>query len=70
MNKFVYWCGVYFICITIHDVMDIAWMDYQKHKDKQEKNPESKSKNKGPIGVQAEPARKPTGKIGFAIPEN
>lgn len=66
MNKFVYWIGVYAICVCIHKGINATY-DYVYEKGKRKEH-ESNDKKKGPIGIQPDSARKPMNKIGFAIP--
>ena len=71
MQKIIYWVGIYAICTTIHDILDYRGEEYvKKLYFDMGKHRNSKRKEKGPIGVQVDSARKPTGKIGFAIPED
>lgn len=66
MEKIIYWIGIYAICATVHDILDYHGEEYVKktYRNMRE-HLESNSKKKEPIGIHAEPARKPRNRIGF-----
>ena len=66
MYKIIYWIGIYAICSTVHDILDYKGEEFVKNSyRKMREYQRSNSKKKEPIGIHAEPARKPINRIGF-----
>lgn len=63
MNNFVYWIGVYSICVFTHEVIQAVGKQATK---KLEKKNESNQKERKEIHeIKPEPAHKPMNRIGF-----
>lgn len=62
MNNFVYWVGIYSICVFTHEVLKTIEKQATKEL---EKKKESSQKRKEIHEIKSEPAHKPMNRIGF-----
>lgn len=69
MNKFVYWVGVYTICVAIHNFPNaVIAFDKKLHEVHREQEENARrQKEKAEIGIHLNSEGKPMNKIGFSI---
>ena len=63
MNNFVYWIGVYSICVFTHEV--IRAIEKQATKELEKKRESNQKERKEIHEIKPEPAHKPMNRIGF-----